>query len=158
MGDQPIVLDAEEGPVTRIPGETFVVKATGETTGDHLAFAVGEWAPKHGTPSHRHPTSSESFFFLSGTFIIDIDENEHHVGPGSFAFVPPGAKHRITNIGEEPWKLIGFFAPAGPEKGFRAVQKRAQELGRFPDIEEVQRIMAEHGTTDPGPARMRTDG
>jgi mannose-6-phosphate isomerase-like protein (cupin superfamily) len=157
MVAKPIVLGAEEGAVTRIPGETFVAKASGEATQGHLALAVGEWAPRHGTFSHRHPGSSESFYVLSGEFIIDIEDEEHNVGPGAFAYVPPGARHRVTNVGNEPARIIGFFTPAGPEKGFQAVRERAMQLGRLPDAEEIEQIMAEHGTVDRGPARMRFD-
>jgi mannose-6-phosphate isomerase-like protein (cupin superfamily) len=157
MKDEPIVLADGEGTITRIPGETFVAKASGETTGGHVALAVGEWAPKHGTFPHRHPSSSESFYVLSGEFIIDIDDVEYHVGPGAFAYVPPGTRHRVTNVGNEPAKIIGFFTPAGPERGFQAVRERAVELGRLPQAEEIESIMASHGTTDRGPARMRFD-
>jgi quercetin dioxygenase-like cupin family protein len=157
MPDGPIVLADGEGAVTRIPGETFVAKASGDDTQGHLAFAVGEWAPRHGTFSHRHPGSGESFYVLSGTFLIDIDDQEHRVGPGAFAYVPPGARHRVTNVGDDAGRVIGFFTPAGPENGFRAVRERAMELGRLPEADEIERIMAEHGTTDRGTARMRFD-
>ena len=155
MAHEPIVLGADEGTTTRVPGETFIAKVSGDSTGGRLALAVGEWAPRHGTFSHRHPDSSESFFVLSGTFVIDIEDEEHHLGPGAFAYVPPGARHRVTNLGEEPAKILGFFTPAGPERGFRAVRERATELGHLPDADETERIMAENGTVDRGPARMR---
>jgi quercetin dioxygenase-like cupin family protein len=154
---EPIVLAEGEGRTGRIPGETFVAKASADDTEGHLAFAVVEFAPRHGTPSHRHPGSGESFYILSGEFINDIEDQEHRVSPGAFAFVPAGASHRITNIGDEPGRVIGFYTPAGPEKGFRVALDRAMELGRLPEIEEIRRIMEEHGTFNTGPARMRFD-
>jgi mannose-6-phosphate isomerase-like protein (cupin superfamily) len=157
MSDRPIVLADGEGSVTHVPGEKFVAKASGDETVGHLAFAVGEWAARHGTFSHRHPGSSESFYVLSGRFIIDIGDQEYEVGPGAFAYVPPGARHRVTNVGDEPAKIIGFFTPAGPEQGFRAVRERAMEIGRLPEADEIERIMADHGTIERGPARMRFD-
>jgi mannose-6-phosphate isomerase-like protein (cupin superfamily) len=157
MTNKPIVLGAGEGFAFSTPGESFVSKAIGDTTGGNLALVAAEWTPKHGTSAHLHPDSGEAFFILSGTFIIDIDKEEYHVETGAFAYVPPGATHRITNVGDEPGKFIAFFTPAGPEKGFRAVQKRAQELGKIPTEEEMRVIMAEHGTSGFGPPRTFDD-
>jgi mannose-6-phosphate isomerase-like protein (cupin superfamily) len=154
---EPIFVAAGDGNPTRVPGETFFVKASGDATGDLLALAEGEFAPRHGTFLHRHMKSGEAFYILHGTFVIDVDGQERELGPGGFAFAPPGATHRITNIADEPGRVIGLYSPAGPERGFRAVRERIAELGALPPPEEVEAILAANDIVRVGPARMRFD-
>jgi mannose-6-phosphate isomerase-like protein (cupin superfamily) len=154
---EPIFLAPGEGGRGQMPGESFTVKASGETTNGLLAFAEGQFAARHGTFLHRHMNSAEAFWVLEGNFLIDIEDRAQELGPGGFALVPPGSAHRITNVGDSPGKVIGLYAPAGPEAGFRAVRERAAELGTIPSEEEVTAILASRDIIRIGPARMRFD-
>lgn len=42
---------------------------------------------------HRHATMYENYYVLEGEAVYHVAGEQHHVGPGDFLVVPPGAEH-----------------------------------------------------------------
>lgn len=95
----------------------ITLKVTGaETAG---AWALLEYrVPPHfvGFPLHWHKRYSESFYILSGTVTLQMEERICHAPPGSFVMVMPGMVHRFANQEEVPAMFLSLIAPSGLEK------------------------------------------
>ncbi len=82
-----------------------------------VEFELGPGAP--GPPAHRHERLTDSFYVLEGTLGVVLGEEEHRAGPGSYAFVPPGNRHTVSNPSEEPVRFLNITAPGGLERYLR---------------------------------------
>ena len=60
---------------------------------------------------HMHREQEEVYLVLDGTAMIDVDERQFKVGEREVLAVPPGAWHRVANVGEGP---LTFFVVAAP--------------------------------------------
>ena len=60
---------------------------------------------------HLHREQEEVYLVLDGTAMIDVDERQFKVGEREVLAVPPGAWHRVANVGEGP---LTFFVVAAP--------------------------------------------
>jgi len=50
------------------------------------------------TARHHHRLSEEFYFVLEGDGVMEVDGEEHAVGPGDAVLIPPGAWHRIRAV------------------------------------------------------------
>lgn len=108
--------------------------------------------------SHIHRKSSETFYVLSGSLIVDIDEEEVRLNAGDMAYVPPLSRHRLSNEGQDPARVLYLFAPAGPELGERKALELMSRSGHPPTSEELNAVFAECDTVDFGPPRPAASG
>lgn len=60
---------------------------------------------------HLHREQEEVYLVLDGTAMIDVDDQQLKVGEREVLAVPPGAWHRVTNVGAGP---LTFFVAAAP--------------------------------------------
>ena len=63
------------------------------------------------TTEHFHRTTEELYFFTSGTGRMGVEGDEREVGPGDCVVIPPGAVHKLWNIGSGPLRLLCCCAP-----------------------------------------------
>lgn len=68
--------------------------------------------PGIGPGRHIHHHQDETFFFLEGKFIAEIDGENYEFNPGDVAFIPKGTVHAFKNIGKTPGRLRYIFSPA----------------------------------------------
>lgn len=95
-----------------------------------VEFELGPGAP--GPPPHRHERLTDSFYVLEGTLGVLLGEEEHQAGPGSYAFVPPGNRHTVSNPNDEPVRFLNITAPGGLERYLRELA--AADPADFPAI------------------------
>lgn len=60
---------------------------------------------------HLHREQEEVYLVLDGTAMIDVDDRRFQVGEREVLAVPPGAWHRVANVGSGP---LTFFVVAAP--------------------------------------------
>ena len=73
----------------------------------NFSFRVFTLEPGGHSPHHRHGEVEHLNFVLSGNgAMVDDDGNLNPIGPGEFAFVPPGETHQFRNTGNEPFVFI----------------------------------------------------
>ena len=61
----------------------------------------------------RHIDSAEEVILvLAGEAEAEVDGERGRLGPGGLALVPAMAPHDVHNVGEEPLRVVGFFAGA----------------------------------------------
>lgn len=80
------------------------------TPTDSLTVGIAEIQP--GAPDelhlHRHEPA-EAYYILSGTGVVSIDGEVHHIRAGSTIFVPSNAVHAVGNTGTEVVRLLYVF-------------------------------------------------
>jgi mannose-6-phosphate isomerase-like protein (cupin superfamily) len=64
------------------------------------------------TATHLHHTSQELYLVTDGTGRLIVDGEELVIDRGDCALIPPGAVHKVFNIGEEPLRIVCTCSPA----------------------------------------------
>ena len=98
-------------------------KASRTATGGHWALGEAWQDPGFDNPPHAHD-EAEAFYVLEGTYTFYTDSDPAAgIGPGTFAFVPPGAVHGFRT-GPEGGRLLCLWPSAvgnaffsGPQLG-----------------------------------------
>ena len=89
------------------------------TGNDAGALTLLEMAPGMAVPLHRHPSSIEVIYLLSGRAVMtDITGKERPVGPGDAAYMGRGTPHGFKNTGSQPVVAVQLYAAGGPEQRF----------------------------------------
>jgi mannose-6-phosphate isomerase-like protein (cupin superfamily) len=123
----------EDGAVERV-GSTLIVSRCdevapfttkdGSTIREILAPAVAPGVirnqslaeatlpPGTATEAHFHPVTEEIYYILRGSGRMQIGDQARAVGPGDAVAIPPGAAHRIRNVGADDLIFLCCCAPA----------------------------------------------
>lgn len=64
------------------------------------------------TDEHYHRVTEELYWFVSGRGRMRVEDEMRDVGPGDCVLIPPGARHKLFNTGDEPLVLLCCCAPA----------------------------------------------
>ncbi len=72
-----------------------------------------------GPPPHRHAQLTDSFYVLEGTLTVLLGDEEHEASAGTYAVVPPGNVHTVSNPGSEPVRFLNVTMPGGLEAYLR---------------------------------------
>jgi mannose-6-phosphate isomerase-like protein (cupin superfamily) len=76
------------------------------------SFAEARLAVGQVTQEHCHEKTEEIYFITTGTGRIRIEGEAREVRPGDAIAIPPGARHKLWNTGDEPLTLLCCCAPA----------------------------------------------
>lgn len=85
---------------------------SGSQTDGQLALFEDQVEPGIGPGRHIHHHQDETFFFLEGSFIAEIDGSMYEFMPGDVAFIPKGTVHAFKNVGDTQGRLRYLFSPA----------------------------------------------
>ena len=78
----------------------------------NLRVVVHHWPPGHASIPHYHPRGHEIFMVLRGRAAFAIgDDRERIVGPEVVLSAPPGVRHAVRVVGDEPVVLFTAVAP-----------------------------------------------
>ena len=99
-------------------GGAFTWKATAAETGG--AFILMEDRMEGGkvTPFHRHPNEDEAVYVLDGELLVDVEGEQHRVGPGGFFFAPRGVAHAFM-VTSESAHVLALQTPGTGESFYR---------------------------------------
>lgn len=61
---------------------------------------------------HAHKIAEESFLFIRGSGIMEVNDKKLEVGAGDCVFVEPGERHTVINTGSEPLECVLATGPA----------------------------------------------
>ena len=82
---------------------------TGNAVNQSLAEATV--APGTATEEHYHRRTEELYFFTAGSGRLRLGDEERDVRAGDCVVIPPGARHKLFNEGDEPLVLLCCCAP-----------------------------------------------
>ena len=81
--------------------DSIEFRQTARDTGGELMSGEMVVSPRGGNPLHVHPLQAEHFEVLSGTFGVQIGDEQRSLGEGEEATVSPGTPHRWFNEDEQ---------------------------------------------------------
>jgi len=84
------------------------------------------------TTPHHHVRTEEIYYVLAGRGSMRVGDQTREVRPGDAVAIPPGAVHRISNIGAGELKFLCCCAP-GYEHEDTVLAEQAIE-GPCPDL------------------------
>jgi mannose-6-phosphate isomerase-like protein (cupin superfamily) len=64
------------------------------------------------TTEHYHRASEELYLVSAGQGRLIVDGEERIIAVGDCALIPPGARHKVFNVGAEPLRLLCACSPA----------------------------------------------
>lgn len=129
---------------------TLRILLTGDDTDGAQEVFEDIVQPGVGPGRHIRRDQDETFFFLEGEFVVEIDGVLHEMAPGDVAFIPRGTVHAFKNVGSTAGRLRYVFTPAlKMEAMFRAFHAAAR--GGEITMEDMARIAEENGQTFVGP-------
>jgi mannose-6-phosphate isomerase-like protein (cupin superfamily) len=76
------------------------------------SLAEATIAVESATTAHYHRASEELYLVVEGLGRLVIDDEERELAEGDCALIPPGATHKLYNIGSRPLRVICACAPA----------------------------------------------
>jgi quercetin dioxygenase-like cupin family protein len=116
-----------EGESVQVVGDTYRFLASGRESDRSYMLMEASVPPGAGPPLHSHEHEEEGFYVLEGEMEFHADGESLRAGPGTFVNLPKGSRHRFTNVGPSPARMLILCAPAGIEAFFREVD------GKGPD-------------------------
>ncbi|HEX7022321.1 MAG TPA: cupin domain-containing protein [Trueperaceae bacterium] len=126
----------------------FTVKVTSQDTGGGLLVIEQANNNRGGPPRHLHHDQDEWFYAIEGEYLVEIDGETHHLGPGDSVFAPRKTRHSWALVGATGGRLLIAFQPAGAMEGFF---EEASKLQGMPPHQEIAQLFAAHGMEIVGP-------
>ncbi len=76
------------------------------------SLAEATISPGAATTAHYHRTTEELYLVTAGRGRLVLDGEERELAAGDCALIPPGAEHKIFNVGGDPLRIVCACAPA----------------------------------------------
>jgi len=110
------VVDLNEVAVRAFPARRHTRNLVGGVSPiacEHFCMGYVVLEPQGGqVPWHNHD-QEEVYFILEGTGEMCLSDERRRIEGGQAVFIPPGAYHQLTNVGEAPLTMIYCYGPAG---------------------------------------------
>ena len=120
-----------------------------QTNGSHAVFEdIVEAGVGPGRHIHHH--QDETFFFLEGTFDVEVGGKLYHMKPGDVAFIPKGTVHAFKNVGDSVGRLRYVFSPALTIEDMFHEFYQSMQGGEL-SIDAMTEIALKHGQEFVGP-------
>jgi quercetin dioxygenase-like cupin family protein len=151
-----IVLQPGEGKTVSVLGEQYTYKAVGADTGGAYGL-VETTAPARsaGPPPHIHQAEDEAFYVLEGELTVLIGDQVRKAAAGTFAFVPRGSVHTVSNPADRPARALVILSPAGFEQAFAEMSAVMPRADTPPDMERLMAIAQKYNLEIVGPPPER---
>lgn len=95
--------------------EPFITKDNSEIReyyhSENVSLAEASLNPGQSAEYHLHQRALEIYYILEGEGLMEIEGAKQKVCRDQAILIPPGSKHRITNIGDEQLRLLCFCYP-----------------------------------------------
>lgn len=78
----------------------------------NLSLAEARLEAGGSTALHYHERSEEVYYVLAGRGILMVAGDEAEISPGQAALIPPRARHRVANTGDEDLVFLCLSSPA----------------------------------------------
>jgi mannose-6-phosphate isomerase-like protein (cupin superfamily) len=73
------------------------------------------------TIEHYHIRSEELYLVTAGEGRLTVNGEERSIRPGDCALIPPGARHKVANVGAVPLRIVCSCAPPYSDADTRLV-------------------------------------
>ncbi|MEA2123924.1 MAG: hypothetical protein QOI80_706 [Solirubrobacteraceae bacterium] len=115
----PIIRQADEGEQMWFAGGgAFTWKATAAETGGAFIMLEDRMVQGKTTPNHIHPNEDEAIYVLEGELLVDVEGEQHRVGPGGLFVAPRGVPHAFM-VTSETAHVLSVQTPGTGESFYR---------------------------------------
>jgi quercetin dioxygenase-like cupin family protein len=115
----PIIRQAGEGEQMWFAGGgAFTWKATAAETGGAFIMLEDRMLRGKTTPLHTHPNEDEAIYVLEGELLVDVEGEQHRVGPGGLFVAPRGVPHAFM-VTSETAHVLSLQTPGTGESFYR---------------------------------------
>jgi mannose-6-phosphate isomerase-like protein (cupin superfamily) len=76
------------------------------------SLAEATLAPGGATTEHFHRQSEELYLVTAGSGRLRVDGEEREIAGGDCVVIPPGARHKLWNTGDELLRIVCACSPA----------------------------------------------
>ena len=77
-----------------------------ETGVKEFCVGIGELDPGRVLGLHHHVDDAEFYYVIGGRAKVTVEDLEIDATPGTAIYIPPSAKHKIVNDGDEKFTMI----------------------------------------------------
>lgn len=146
-----------EGRSLWLAGDTYTIKASGDSTNGAFALIEASVPPGGGPPPHTHSREDEAFYLLDGELEVLTGRSTVLARVGDFVHLPRGIVHGFTNPGGTAARMLILTAPAGLEGFFAEAGVPARPGERAPafdpaDFARIAELSRAYGVQIEGPA------
>lgn len=102
---EPYSPDAHTGTINRriIGQETVAAK--------NMEVVLGEIDPTGTAKPHFHRDTEQVIYLLEGRIEVEMRGEKEKLEPGDSVYFPPGEKHQVVVLGDQPAKLLVIYCP-----------------------------------------------
>jgi mannose-6-phosphate isomerase-like protein (cupin superfamily) len=134
-------------------GVLMTLKVPGHWTGGAYALFEVATRPGAGPPPHIHHREDEAFYVIEGVYEFLVGDEALTAEAGSLLYVPKGALHTHSNVGEDEGRMLvtqtpgglyeRFFEEAGQETSSRVFMASLEDGST--KAERVAEVAARYG-------------
>jgi mannose-6-phosphate isomerase-like protein (cupin superfamily) len=158
-GQAPVMRRVGSGRGTWAMQSLFEHLVEADQTGGAFGAALVTQPPGVATPLHRHSREAEAFFVLDGALDYRAADEDFHLEPGCFMYLPADVPHAFRIRGDSPARFLALTVPGGLLSLYDEVGLPATELrlpgadGLTPDVEipKWAEVGPRYGLTVVGP-------
>ena len=66
-------------------------------------------------PYHYHSECEDIYVVLAGEALLVVEGEEYRATAGQVAYIAPGVRHCVQNVGSKELRVLEIYAPAGPD-------------------------------------------
>ena len=109
-----LIVNRDTAPIVVTPHGSEIRPLIDRTTApvNQCSLAEETLPPGRSVTPHHHEVLEEVYYLLSGRGRMRIGEEEREVGAGDAIYIPRGARHTLSNTGEEPMRILLVCGPA----------------------------------------------
>jgi mannose-6-phosphate isomerase-like protein (cupin superfamily) len=94
-----------------------------ETVGaQRMEVLLGTVERGQGALPHLHPHIEQCCYIISGRARVEVGNQSSELGPGDFCFFPPGEKHLLVSVADEPLQVLVIYSPPYNENPLEVVR------------------------------------
>jgi quercetin dioxygenase-like cupin family protein len=130
-------------------GGLHVWKALAEETDDSMLVFEDHLERGKVTPMHLHADVDEALYVIEGEILLNVEGDEHVVGPGGFSFAPRGCAHAFM-VRSELARLLCIQTPGSGQTFYRDASEPVAAAGRGPgpvDFDRLREVAVQTGAT-----------
>lgn len=150
-GITPIILPPGGGETMATVGPTLTFKTVGKQSNGQYLVMEGIEPPGSASPPQWHKVTTVIVYVLEGMPTLQVGDETHQVGPGGYAYVPPGTVHAIANQSDAPVRSLWIMSPAGMENYMAEAMELVANEPSWPpaDMSRLIALRRKHDTFDP---------
>lgn len=142
------IIRSHEGRYLQVLRDTVCIKLNPDQSAHPLTVLTVVVPPASVVAPHVHLQDEETYFLLSGTLVMLVENQAIPIEPGDLVHIPPGTAHGYRNLSGRPARLLVWVLGRPMTPFFvdvaREVRTIPEDLVKLPEILQAYGIeMAE---------------